>query len=144
MRALHDNAVGGHSGFPATYRRIKHLFVWPGMKQHIKDRVQSCKIFQQAKPDRAQYPGLLHLLPVAKRCWDLVSMDFIGGFPSSRQYNCILVALDTFSKFAHFLPVKHPYTAQTIAQLYIDQVYRLHGMPEAIISDRDAIFTSKV
>src|SRR4051812_12187688 len=115
MHALHDSAVGGHSGFPATYRRIKHLFVWPGMKQHIKDHVQSCKIFQQAKPDRAQYPGLLHLLPVAKRCWDLVSMDFIGGLPPSRQYNRILVVVDTFSKFAHFLPVKQSYTVHTIA-----------------------------
>ena len=51
---------------------------------------------------------------------------------------------DTFSKFAHFIPIKHPYTAQTIAQLYIGQIYRLPGMPEAIISDRDAVFTSKV
>lgn len=68
MRALHDSSVGGHSGFPATYRRIKHLFAWPGMKQQIKEHVQTCQVCQQAKPDRAQYPGLLHPLPVAKRC----------------------------------------------------------------------------
>lgn len=83
-------------------------------------------------------------MPVAKRCWDLVSLDFIGGLPQCKHYNCILVVVDTFSKYAHFLPVKHPYTAQSIAQLYIDQDYKLHGMPEAIISDRDAVFTSKV
>lgn len=51
------------------------------MKQQVKEHVQSCQVCQQAKPDRVQYPGLLHPLPVAKCCWDLVSMDFIGGLP---------------------------------------------------------------
>lgn len=144
MRALHDNAVGGHSGFPTTYSRIKKLLAWLGMKGHIKTHVQTCQVCQQAKPDRSPYPGLLHPLPVAKRCWDLVSLDFVEGLPTSGRANCILVMIDTFSKYAHFLPVSHPYTAQQIAQLYIDQIYRLHGMPEALILDRDAVFTSKV
>lgn len=144
MRALHNSSVGGHSGFPATYRRIKHLFAWPGMKEHIKMHVQTCQVCQQAKPDRSPYPGLLQPLPVAKRCWDIVSLDFIEGLPTSGRYKCILVVVDTFSKYAHFLPVAHPYIAQQIAQMYIDNVYKLHGMPEALVSDKDAIFTSKV
>lgn len=144
MRALHDSAIGGHSGFPATYSRIKQLLAWPGMKMQIRTHVQTCQVCQQAKPDRSPYPGLLHPLPVAKRCWDLVSLDFIEGLPTSGKANCILVMVDTFSKYAHFLPVQHPYTALQIAQLYIDHVYKLHSMPEALISDRDAVFTSKV
>lgn len=144
MRALHDSAIGGHSGFPATYSRIKLLFAWPGMKSQIKTHVQTYQVYQQAKPDRSPYPGLLHPLPVAKRYWDMVSLDFIKGLPTSGRANCILVVVDTFSKYAHFLPVTHPYTALQIAQLYIDQVYKLHDMPEALVSDRDAVFTSKV
>ena len=46
MRALHNSAIGGHSGFRATYMRIKHLFAWPGMKQHIKEHVQCCQVCQ--------------------------------------------------------------------------------------------------
>lgn len=71
-------------------------------------------------------------------------MDFIEGLPPSGGANCILVVVDTFSKYAHFLPVTHPYTATQIAQLYMDNVYKIHGMPEALISDRDAVFTSRV
>lgn len=143
MQALHDSALGGHSGFPATYRRIKHLFAWPGMKQ-IKTYVQTCQICQQAKPERVKYPGLLHPLPVAKRCRDMASLDFIEGLPTSGRFSCILVVVDTFSKYAHFIALAHPYTAHQIAQLYLDQIYKLHGMPESLVSDRDPIFTSHV
>lgn len=114
------------------------------MKMQIKTYVQTCQICQQAKPDRSPYPGLLHPLPVAKRCWDMVSLDFIEGLPTLGGANCILVVVDTFSKYDHFLPMTHPYTTLQIVKLYIDHAYKLHNMPEALVSDRDAVFTSKV
>lgn len=64
------------------------------------------------------------------------------GLPSSQGYEVILVVINKFTKFAHFLPLKHPYTALQVAQLFFDHVYRLHGMPAHIISDRDPVFTS--
>lgn len=67
-------------------------------------------------------------------------MDFIEGLPRSDSADAILVVVDKLSKFAHFIPLHHPFTAATIAHLFMDNIYRLHGMPLAIISDRDRIF----
>jgi hypothetical protein len=76
MTALHASALGGHSGFPVTYRRLKAIFAWPGMKKQVKEFVQSCVTSQQAKPDRVKYPGLLLPLPVPTHAWHTVSLDF--------------------------------------------------------------------
>jgi hypothetical protein len=69
-------------------------------------------------------------------------MDFITGLPPSFGFDCILVVVDKFSRYAHFLPLKHPFTALSVATLYVKEIYRLHGLPLAIVSDRDPIFTS--
>uniref|UniRef100_A0A0A9D2Z3 Integrase catalytic domain-containing protein n=1 Tax=Arundo donax TaxID=35708 RepID=A0A0A9D2Z3_ARUDO len=139
LQALHASAIGGHSGFPVIYRRISQLFTWPGMKKQIKHFVQTCVICQQAKPERVRYPGLLQPLPVPTQAWQVVSMDFIEG---SSSYDCILVVVDKLTKYAHFLPLRHSFTAQKVALAYINNVYKLHGLPESIVSDRDRIFTS--
>lgn len=112
------------------------------MKAHIKQYVQCCQTCQQAKPERINYPGLLEPLPVPKESWEFISLYFIDGLPQSGQYNCILVLVDKFTKFSHFLPRAHPYTAAKVGMLYMTQVYKLHGLPGAIISDRDPVFTS--
>jgi transposase InsO family protein len=70
-------------------------------------------------------------------------MDFVEGLPQSGLANCILVVVDKFTKYVHFLSLKHPYTASSVAKLYLDQIYRLHGLPLSIVSDRDRVFTSK-
>jgi hypothetical protein len=142
ISALHSSALGGHSGFPVTHSRLKQLFYWKGMKTDIKHFVATCSICHQAKPDRAQYPGLLSPLPVPTESWQIISMDFVDGLPTLGLANCIMVVVDKFSKFAHFLPLHHPFTAQKVAQIFLDLVFRLHGMPTHIISDRDPIFTS--
>ena len=69
-------------------------------------------------------------------------MDFIGGLPKSEGYNVILVVVDRLTKFAHLLPLKHPYTASKVAQLFMDSVVTLHGLPHSIVTDRDTIFFS--
>jgi hypothetical protein len=70
-------------------------------------------------------------------------MDFIEGLPRSERYNCILVVVDRFSKFAHFIPLTHHFSAATVAIAFMDHVYKLHGAPEQIISDHDKIFNSQ-
>jgi hypothetical protein len=63
-------------------------------------------------------------------------MDFIGGLPPSRQFNCILVVMDKLPKYAHFLPIRHPFTANKVAEIFVDNIFRLHGLPLSLI-DRD-------
>jgi hypothetical protein len=125
-----------------TYRKLKQLFAWQGMKITTKAFVQSCAVCQQAKPNKARYPGLLSPLPVPEGAWQTISLDFIEGMPNSGSANCILVVMDKFLKYAHFVPLHHPFTAAAVAQHFLHHVYMLHGMPLAIISDRDQIFTS--
>lgn len=143
VTALHCSAVGGHSGIPVTYSRIKQLFAWKNMKQFIHTFIQQCQICLQAKPDRTAYPGKLQPLPVPEAAWDTISLDFIEGLPRSSTADCILIVVDKFTKYGHFIPLSHPYTALTVAQCFMTEVYRLHGLPSAIISDRDPIFTSQ-
>lgn len=142
INEMHSKPIGGHSGFPVTYRRMKQLFAWKGMKEAVKTQLKQCQICLQAKPERVKYPGLLQPLPVPVGAWQVISMDFIEGLPISERYSCILVIVDKFSKYAHFLPLIHPYTAQSVATTFMKNFYKLHGMPKVIISDRDRIFTS--
>jgi len=71
-------------------------------------------------------------------------MDFIEGLPKSGGRTTILVVVDRLSKFAHFIPLSHPFTARTVALVYIDHIYKLYGMPQVIVTDRDPLFTSEL
>jgi hypothetical protein len=71
-------------------------------------------------------------------------MDFIEGLPKSNKYDTIMVVIDKYTKYAHFIALAHPFSALTVAQAYLDSVYKLHGLPQGIVSDRDKIFTSAV
>lgn len=141
IEAFHSNAIGGHSGVSVTHRRLKQLFAWRGMKAAIHSYVTSCVVYQQTKLDRSKLPGLMQPLLVPDRAWSVISMDFIEGLPTSGGASCILVVVDLFSKYAHFVALKHPFTASTVAQQFLSSVYKLHGLPQAIVSDRDRVFT---
>jgi hypothetical protein len=144
LAAMHSSPLGGRSGIPVTYRRFKQLFAWSGLKKSVQDFVSACSICLQAKPDRSRYPGLLQPLAIPDGTWRTVSLDFVEGLPLSHGKNCVLVVVDKFSKFSHFIPLRHPFTAASVAQVFMQNIYKLHGLPTTIISDRDRIFTSQL
>lgn len=142
LLALHASGVGGHSGITATYQKVKALFAWPNLKRDVKDYVNGCTVCQQAKLEHTRTPGLLQPLPIPEKAWDIISLDFIEGLPKSSRFDTILVIVDKFTKYGHFIPLAHAYTAMTVAQVFVEHVYKLHGLPKIIISDRDKVFTS--
>ena len=76
--------------------------------------------------------------------WQSISMDFVEGLPALGGKNCILVVVDRFSKYGHFIPLAHPFSALTVAKLFLTHVYRLHGLPTSIVTNQDRVFTSQL
>jgi hypothetical protein len=122
---------------------VERFFYWKGLKSDVMLFVQQCQICQQAKSERVHPAGLLQPLPVPRGAWEEITMDFIEGLPKSEGFDIILVVVDRFTKFAHFLPLKHPFTAQKVAQVFLDQIVEPHVAPKSIVSDRDKLFTSQ-
>lgn len=142
ITSFHSSAIGGHSRVNATYHRLKKHFAWKGMKCDADSYIKQYNICQHAKHTQNHSSGLLQPLPIPEGFWRDLSMDFIEGLPKSEGHSVILVVVDRLTKFAHFIPVKHPYSAASIAQLFMDNVVKLHGLPGSIIIDRDPIFLS--
>lgn len=75
------------------------------------------------------------------QAWTHVSMDFIEGLPTAQGKNVISVVVDRFTKYSHFIALSHPYKTQDVVNPYLDNVFKLHGMPKVIVTDKGPIFT---
>jgi hypothetical protein len=139
---LHATPTTGHSGFTKTYDRVKRYFFWDGMKQDIHNFFIECDVCQCNKGETVKSPGTLQLLPIPLAIWKDISMDFIIRLPKSGNKSVIMLVVDRLSKYAHFFSLQHPFTASTVAQIFMDQVFKLHGMLHSIVSDCDPTFTS--
>ncbi|KAH9794628.1 hypothetical protein KPL71_004958 [Citrus sinensis] len=142
LKEAHSSPIGGHFGYQKTLSRLKSNFYWPGMRAKIKKFIRHCEVCQRCKVDNLQPTGLLQPLPIPDRIWTSISMDFIDGLPTSQGYTVIMVVVDRLSKYAHFVALKHPYTALTVAKVFMAQIVRLYRIPSSIISDRDKVFLS--
>jgi RNase H-like domain found in reverse transcriptase/Reverse transcriptase (RNA-dependent DNA polymerase)/Integrase zinc binding domain/Retroviral aspartyl protease/Integrase core domain/Retrotransposon gag protein/Chromo (CHRromatin Organisation MOdifier) domain len=142
VQALHDSSIGGHAGIQGTYQRVKKLFYWPGLKEAVIQIVQQCNTCQINKGENVASPGLLQPLPIPDGPWSVISMDFICGLPKSEGKDVILVVVDRFTKYCHLITLSHPFKAADVSQKFLDSIYKLHGLPSKIITDRDPLFTS--
>ena len=113
------------------------------MKRDIAEYVSRCLTCQQVKAEHQRPSGLAQPLPIPKWKWEHITMDFVVGLPRSRSgYDSIWVVVDRLTKSVHFLPVKKTYPMDRLAQVYVNEIVRLHGTPVSIVSDRDPRFTS--
>lgn len=101
-----------------------------------------CDVCQRQKYLAIAPGGLLQPLNIPEKIWEEISMDFITGLPKSKGFDAIFVVVDRLSKYSHFIPLKHPYTARMVAEIFVKEIVRLHGVPTSIVSDRDPIFIS--
>nr|GEX42085.1 hypothetical protein [Tanacetum cinerariifolium] len=124
---------GGYSGINVTLHRLKEIFYWKGMQKMVIQVVRECDVCQREKPKLSAYPGLLQLLPILEKIWSSISMDFIKKLPNSHGKIVILVVVDRLSKYAHFIALQHLFTTSTDAKVFLDNKYRLYGMPDSIV-----------
>ena len=125
-----------------TYLALSRDFYWSHQYKWVRKYVRACEVCQRVKPAPVTNAPL-RSLPVPTDCWKSVSMDFIFGLPAdSSKKTGILVIVDRFSKMVHLSAVPASVTAKQTAQIFLDSVFRLHGMPTEIVSDRDPRFTA--
>jgi hypothetical protein len=143
IRTRHDLPAAGHPGKAKTYELVDRDYWWPGIHRTIERYVRNCEICQRAKPSRHQPYGLLKPLEPPLRRWSDISMDFITGLPLSDGCDAILNVVDRLSKMAHYIATQTDLDAEGLADLFVTHIFRLHGLPTKIVTDRGSVFTSK-
>jgi len=142
LTLAHDSTTAGHPGRDRTIDLIRRVYNWPGLPNHVRRYVSSCDTCQKTKPSHLRQQGLLKPLPVPSRPWSSMTWDYIGPLPNSSGFDAILVIVDRFTKLAHFVPANTTDNARTLARHFLRNVFRLHGLPDHIISDRGPTFAS--
>jgi hypothetical protein len=138
---LHATPIAGQSGFTKTYDRVKHSFLWDGMKQDIHNFVAQCEVCQRNKGETVKSSSILQPLLIPPTIWKDISMDFITVLPKSGNKSIIMLVVDRLSKYSHLCTLQHPLTSSMVAQLFINHVFKLHGMQHSIVFYRDPTFT---
>ncbi len=144
LQEAHESPLAAHPGYQKMFSSLKQNFFWPRMKKDSLEFTKKCLICQKVKAERIKIPGKLQPLDIPQMKWECISMDFITGLPKiAGNFDSIFVVVDKLTKVAHLIPTRATASAIDIAQLFIREIVRLHGVPARIISDRDVKFTSK-
>lgn len=139
----HDTKIAGHLGRDKTAQLLSRNYTWIGLYKDVRDYITTCPVCQRMKPTNQSPGGLLQPLPVPERRWDEVTMDLITQLPKTpRGFDAIVTFTDRLSKRVHFAPTTTEIDAPGLAGIFFDTIFRHHGLPLKIISDRDPRFTS--
>ena len=137
----HDAPTSGHVGREKTYVAVAAQFYWRRMYKYVERYVRGCATCQSVKPAPSS-AAPLRSLPVPNECWADVSLDFIFGLPKDKYRNTgILVFVCRLSKQVRLAACSTSVDAKRSARLFLDHVFRNHGMPKRLVSDRDPRFT---
>ncbi|KAL0381936.1 UNVERIFIED_CONTAM: Transposon Ty3-I Gag-Pol polyprotein [Sesamum latifolium] len=113
------------------------------MKKDVAEFVAKCLTCQQVKAEHQAPAGKLHPLSIPEWKWEKITMDFVIGLPRTfRKHDAVWVIVDRLTKSAHFLPIRQNDSLDKLAELYVSEIVRLHGIPTSIVFDRDPRFTS--
>jgi transposase InsO family protein len=145
IRLAHDAPTAGHPGRRKTLSNLRAICWWNNMEAEVADYVRGC-ITCSAKNHSNQRPaGLLRPIAIPHRPWECIHIDFVGPLPMTKNYhNMILTVIDRWTKRGHFIATTVNVTAAKTAKLLLDNVVKLHGVPEKIVSDRGPQFASKL
>ena len=113
------------------------------MKKDLKDYIKGCELCERIKHETSKPAGLLQPLEILHTPWSSISMDFVKSLPKSLKQDMVMVVVDRLNKYVHFIPLSHPYTVIKVASLFMAHIFKLHGLPTSIMSDRDPMFTSR-
>jgi len=142
VEAHHDSQIIGHPGRWKTLELVTRNYWWPGISRYIASYVQGCDRCNRTKTFPAKPLGKLTPTQIPKDTWQIITVDLITGLPESHGYDSIMVTVDRLSKMVHVCPTTAKLSSEGLARLFRDHVWKLHGLPEQIISDRGPQFVS--
>ncbi|KAK3510980.1 hypothetical protein QTP70_027788 [Hemibagrus guttatus] len=133
----------GHPGIRRSTQLVRHRFWWPSLASDVEGHVRACSMCAQARTSRQIPEGLLEPLPIPRRPWSHLSVDFLTDLPDSGGFTAVMVVVDRFSKGCKLIPLKGlPLAMQTAEALFL-HVFRNFGLPEDIVLDRGSLFTTR-
>ena len=140
----HSSRLTCHPGITRTLDFIRRRFWWSSMDADVRAFIAACATCARNKTSTRSRSGLLRPLPIPSRPWSHIALDFVTGLPTSEGNTTILTVIDRFSKGAHFIALPKLPSSRETADLLVQHVFRLHGIPVDIVSDRGPQFTSQV
>ncbi|GJT14186.1 retrotransposon protein, putative, ty3-gypsy subclass, partial [Tanacetum coccineum] len=130
LTEAHSSPFSIHPGSTKMYRDLKQNFWWNGMKHDVARFVAKCLMCQQVKIKHQRTSGLLQPLYILTWKWEKISMDFVTGLPRIfKKNNAIWVVVDRLTKSTHFLPIQQGYSVSKLAEIFQQEILRLHGTP---------------
>ncbi|KAK3551428.1 hypothetical protein QTP70_017324 [Hemibagrus guttatus] len=144
MQWVHEAPSSGHPGIRRSTQLIRRRFWWSSLGPDVEEYVKACSTCAQARTSRQLPEGLLEPLPIPRRPWLHLSVDFLTDLPDSEGFTTVMVVVDSFSKGCKLISLKGLHTAMQSAGAMFNHVFRNFGLPEDIVSDRGPQFTSRV
>lgn len=144
LQTAHDSVESGHPGSNKLYALVARNYFWPRLSADTSQFVRNCHNCHRNNNSRLKYQGALKPLPIPEQRWKHISLDLIGPLPISENYNAVMVVIDRLSKMRHFVACHTTMTSLDLANLFVKDIWRLHGLPDDIISDRGPTFVSEL